>query len=172
MKHLWKTLLYPVGVVLIAASAWAAANEMSIQVKKAVLRDKPSFLGRPAAYAVYGDRVRVADRQGDWVHVETPAGAAGWVHASAVTAKRIVLKAGAADAPSSASADELALAGKGFNADVEAEFKAANRDVDYRWVDTMEGMNFSPNELSRFLRQGGVAPAGPGQRRRAQGGAQ
>jgi hypothetical protein len=57
-----------------------------------------------------------------------------------------------------ASGEELAVAGKGFNADVEKEFKVDHADIDFTWVDTMEQMKVSPQELMSFLTEGGVQP--------------
>jgi len=70
--------------------------------------------------------------------------------------KRIVLKAGGRDAQVGASSGELALAGKGFNADVEAEFKARNRDIDFSWVDRMQAMKVPPERIAAFLQEGGL----------------
>jgi hypothetical protein len=84
----------------------------------------------------------------------------GWLHASALTKKRIAMQAGARDAQTAASGDELALAGKGFNSDVEAEFRSQNRGADFAAVDRMERIRVTPAESKEFLRAGGVAPAG------------
>jgi hypothetical protein len=48
------------------------------------------------------------------------------MHESALSAKRVKMQAGGT-AKTGATSDELALAGKGFNKDVEAQFKAAMR---------------------------------------------
>jgi hypothetical protein len=80
------------------------------------------------------------------------------MHASALSEKRIVLKAGGKDAEVAASGGELALAGKGFNADVEAEFKARNRKIDFSWIDRMQAMKVPPEKITAFLQEGGLAP--------------
>ncbi len=57
----------------------------------------------------YGDRVYVVSGQGAWTQVfMAAAGIKGWVHTSALTQKKIVLKAGAADVNKTATSDELA----------------------------------------------------------------
>jgi hypothetical protein len=87
---------------------------------------------------------------------ETPT---GWVHKSALTRKRIKLQAGRQDVQVAASSDELALAGKGFNSDVEAEFKTKHRDVDFTWIDRMGEIVISEQEIQAFIKQGELQPA-------------
>ncbi len=91
------------------------------------MRGTPSFLGQVVTGVSYGQSVEKLGAQGPWVQVRTAEGKAGWMHESALTAKRIAAGTGGASARSGASGDELALAGKGFNADVEAQFKAVAR---------------------------------------------
>lgn len=147
-------------LVAVGTSALAAApSEMSVQVKNGQLRASPSFLGKVIDPVAYGDRVTVVQQQGDWIKIGAPGGKTGWIHQSALTPKRIVVKAGSGDVQTGASGSELALAGKGFNSDVEAEFKANNQDVDFTWVDKMEKMKVSAEESAAFLKQGGVSPA-------------
>lgn len=146
---------------LIAMTAAALADEpvaMSVQVKSGQIRATPSFLGQLVAPLNYGDRLQVLDKQGDWCKVTAPGGQTGWVHSSALTKKKVVLKAGTQDAQAAASSDELALAGKGFNAEVEADFKARNQNIDFAWVDRMEKMKVAPELMQRFLQEGGIQP--------------
>lgn len=142
----------------LAVSVSAAPQTMSVQVQNGQLRAQPSFLGASVAPLAYGDVVTVLEEQAGWMKVQTADGKQGWIHNSALTRKRIVLRADAKDAPTAASADELALAGKGFNSDVEAEFKAQNKDVDYTWVDKMEKIKVDPLEIRKFLSEGKVTP--------------
>jgi hypothetical protein len=151
------------GVMMAATLAQAAGrgDMLSLQVREGSLRASPSFLGRVTATAAYGDRFEVVARQGDWVEVRAPEGSArGWVHQSALTAKRIVLKGGEADAQVAASSGELALAGKGFNSDVEAAFREENRKADFATVDRMAAWKVTADEARAFLAAGGVAPEG------------
>lgn len=147
-------------LVLAAAGAPAAMpSEMSVQVRNGQLRATPSFLGKIVGPVGYGDRVSVVMQQGDWVKVTSPRGTSGWIHESALTRKRIVMKAGAEDVNAAASGDELALAGKGFNQQVENEFKAGHKDIDFTWVDRMGKITVSSADMQAFLKEGGVAPS-------------
>jgi uncharacterized protein YgiM (DUF1202 family) len=156
--------LLAAAVLLLAAGA-AFAAEMSVTVKQTQLRDKPSYLGKILGPLYYGDRVTVLDQSNKaWVKVTGPDGKlTGWVSASALTTKKIELAAGSENAQQSASSGEVALAGKGFNETVEQEYKADGK-LDYTWVDKMEQLTVSPDQLSTFITQGGLAsPEGGGQ---------
>jgi len=153
------------GLILLAATALAAGPvEMSVQVKSGQVLETPSFLGKVVARLNYGDRIQVLEQQGDWSKVTAPDGQTGWIHSSALTKKKIAMKAGSQNAQTAASGDDLALAGKGFNSDVEADFKAKNRNVDFTWVDKMEKIKVQPQAMQEFLKDGGIQPAEGGKR--------
>ena len=149
-------LLFVFFIMLTAAVAWSALGAMSVEVKSSPLRTAPSFLGSPAATVNYGDRVEVLQQQGDWAEVSAPGGKKGWIHQSALTKKKVVLGSGGSNAQLGASGEELSLAGKGFNKDVEEKFKAGHRNADFTWVDKMETMIVSPSEMVAFLKEGGL----------------
>lgn len=150
-------LMWFTGTVALAAEPVS----MSVQVKEGQIRSAPSFLGKIVGRAAYGERVSVTGEKGAWLQIRVPGKAAqGWMHASALTRKKIVLKAGAADVRQATSSDEIALAGKGFNEQVEGEFRAKNPNIDFAWVDRMEQVNISQAEIQRFLEAGKVVPEG------------
>jgi len=132
---------------------------MSVQVKQGQVRATPSFLGKIVATLSYGDRVEALEDKNGWMKIVPPGNKApGWMHASALTEKKIVFKAGSKEAETGASGGELALAGKGFNADVEAEFKSKHKDIDFTWIDRMEEIKAPPGKISAFLREGQLTP--------------
>jgi hypothetical protein len=134
---------------------------MSVQVKKCQLRNQPSFMGKIVTTLSYGDQVTVSEEKESWLNVVPAAkGSSGWVHISALSAKQIVLNADSRDVPGSTSSGEIALAGKGFNQQVEQEYQEQNRNVDFSWVDKMEKIVVSQQEIQSFLQQGGLAGEG------------
>lgn len=159
-----KIILLVVFLGLAASAALSAGPKMlSIQVRKGQLRAEPSFLSKVIATLSYGDRIELYEEKEAWKKVGMQGKpVSGWIHASAVTTKRIMLNPGKKDIEAAASSDELALAGKGFNADVESEFKAKHRDIDYAWVDHMEKIKISTAEMQAFLKEGKVSPAAGG----------
>lgn len=158
----WFARALGITLALTALAASAADKVMSVQVKTGELRESPSFLGRVVTTIPYAERVTVTAQQGAWMKASTSRGAAGWIHSSALTTKKIVLQTGE-QAQTAASTDELALAGKGFNSDVEAQFKAQNRTANFAAVDRMETIVIPPAKLADFLREGGVSPKGGAQ---------
>ncbi len=146
---------------LMAGTAQADDTTLSVHVRETVLRERPSFLGKVVGQLRYGDRVQVVARQGPWRRIQGPdIDGAGWVHASALNRKRVVLRAGADDVKSAASGEELALAGKGFNSNVESKYKSRNPALDFTWIDRMEQIDYPLGELEAFLRKGGLGDAG------------
>jgi uncharacterized protein YgiM (DUF1202 family) len=133
------------------------AKTMTVQVKKCQLRNKPSFLGKIITNLAYADQVTVEQKKVDWyrvIPVNNKKG--GWVHISALSTKEIVLNPDSKDIENAASSDELALAGKGFNEEVENDFKKKNKNVDFIWVDRMEKIVVASNEMQSFLKNGGL----------------
>ncbi len=144
-------------VVLAAMCAWAA-QQMSVQVKETQMRAKASFLGASVAKLAYGAQVTVLETKSPWLRVRAASGKEGWVHQSALTTKKVQLASGGTNAATGAGSDELALAGKGFSAEVEETFKAANADLDFAWVDRMETWRVSAEDAEEFLAAGQVTP--------------
>jgi len=150
-------------LIALAGAALCAAppDRMSVQVKTGQVRSQPSFLGKITATLAYGDRIAVIDARDAWIHIRVPDSAtAGWMHATALTEKKIVLSAGDADVDPAATTDDLALAGKGFNRQIEGEFKAKNRNINFRWIDKMETFVVTQEEMVRFISAGTLSPRG------------
>jgi len=135
----------------------APLKTLSVQVKEGQVRSTPSFLGKIIAKPSYGDRVEVIQDRGTWKKVTVRGGVQGWMHASALTTKQIVLRAGSQDVQTSATGGEIALAGKGFSEEVEKQYKNLSH-LDYRWVDRMEKFQVTTEQMQAFLKQGDITP--------------
>lgn len=134
---------------------------MNVQVKKTQVRSSPSFLGKILTDIPYAKMVYIVEKKAPWIKVGIPvSGIEGWVHASALTTQKIEIKAGASDVAQAATDDEVALAGKGFNKQVEREFRLKNQDIDFTWIDKMEAIVISPVEMQKFLQEGSIFPEG------------
>jgi hypothetical protein len=162
MKQLRKALFVLVIIGFAGGVAFAFGKKvLSVQVKEAHVRSAPSFLSEIVGRFFYGDRLRVAEKRGSWCKVGPTEGAVkGWMHASALTKKKVVLEPGEADVEEAATTDELALAGKGFNKQAEEHFSTNNPDADYTWIDRMEKIVVSNDRMRRFLEEGGLSPKG------------
>lgn len=142
-------------VVLISVSvvtALCAQTMMSVEVRETQVRSTPGFLGRIDAVLNYGDRVEVLEETQGWARIRHGV-STGWVHASALTTRRIVMQAGEADVQRAATSSEVALAGRGFNQEVEDRYRAES-GLDYDTVDRMEGYALDPERLAAFLSEG------------------
>jgi uncharacterized protein YgiM (DUF1202 family) len=147
----------------LAGLAFLQATPMSVNVKETKIRATPSYLGRILGVARDGDRLEVLEKQNGWAKVNLPSGKGqGWVNLSALQEKRIALKAGDAAAAGGASSGEVALAGKGFNKEVEAQYRDETQ-LDYTWIDRMESYRVSPEQVLAFLQAGGLKAAGGAQ---------
>jgi uncharacterized protein YgiM (DUF1202 family) len=156
-----KQLVLSLALVFTAAVAIAAAvKTMSVQNRKAELRDTPTPFGRVLSSLSYGDKVTVEEQNGPWMKISM-AGASGWIHSSALTTKRIIMASGDG-AQTAASSDEVAMAGKGFNPEVEAQFKANHKDIDFKWVDRMEKIVIPPPKIKAFVEAGGQTASSQG----------
>lgn len=148
--------------LVIAVAAIADQNLMSVTVRQAPVRATPSFLGKILATLSYGDRVQVDSRRGDWVQIALPSGdGEGWLAASALTNTEVALTSGGA-LSSGASSGEVALAGKGFNEQVEQQYESETH-LDYREVNLMEKDTVPVDRLVAFLEAGGLAGQGGAQ---------
>jgi hypothetical protein len=104
----------------------------------------------------YGTQVQTGQLQKGWYPVTMPDGKTGWLHESALSTKLIAMQAGTSDAATGVSSDEVALAGKGFNEQVEAKLKADGK-LDYTWVDRMAAFAVSADQINEFRAQGDLA---------------
>ncbi len=141
--------------LLMITSLFAAT--MSVQVNSTAMRGSPSFMGPVVQSLSYGDRVEVIEEGRGWIRVRAAGGSSGWVQESALSRKRIVLSSGS-NVSSGASTEEVALAGKGFNEDVEKEYRSQS-DLDYSWVDKMEEWERPVESLIAFLEEGDLEGA-------------
>lgn len=155
-----KIVCIVVVALVMALSALAGSSVLSVQVRKADIRETPSFLARIVGSAAYGDQVSVEQQSGPWMKVATSNGS-GWLHTSALTTKRLTMTADGTT-QRGASSGELALAGKGFNSAVEAEFKAGHRDIDFGPVDRMEQIRIPMATLQQFAQSGELHPPAGG----------
>lgn len=144
------------GLLLVVSAGVALAAPLSVQVRNGKVRATPSQLGTVVATVDYGAVVEADAAQKGWYPVTTAEGKKGWLHESALSRKPITMQAGTNDAATGASSDEVALAGKGFNEQVEAKLRAEGK-LDYTWVDRMSGFNVDPNAISQFLKEGHLA---------------
>ncbi len=170
-------------MVLLGAAAIGpngqAADEMSVQVKSTQVRDSDSYLGKPLYELHFGDRVTVVQKGAAWMKVQPVNTAAvkfsagvpddaktyvGYVNKSALTTKRVVLKADQ-NAQLAASSEDVALAGKGFNDEVERAYQAEHPNLATAFttlnhIETDAVYTPSAADISAFRAAGGLNGGG------------
>ncbi len=140
----------------ILSSCILFADTMSVQVKNTYLRTTPSFLGKKITQLNYADKVTVNKEQNSWINIYSPLkNKSGWVHSSALSNDRIVLK-GSDDAAQDASKSEIVMAGKGFSKEVESQYKQQNRSLNYKLVDQMEKSTIKSENIVKFAKNGSL----------------
>jgi len=131
------------------------AETLIVKVQSTNLRKTPKFYGAVVQALKSGDKVEKVTSQPDgWIQVKTAAGAVGWIHSSAVAVQKFNLTAMDAGLKTQASASEVALAGKGFNKQVEESFRAKNKEANFAEVDRMQQLKVTSTALEQFMKQG------------------
>jgi uncharacterized protein YgiM (DUF1202 family) len=141
---------------IFSLAVLAGQKLMNVQNRTADVRSSPDPLGDVVATLKLGDKVTVNDDGGKWLKATTENGKTGWINSSDLSKKTVSMNAGGRDAELAASSGEMAVASKGFSSQVEADFKAKNKDVDFAPVDRMEKIKITVGEIKKFLEAGGL----------------
>jgi uncharacterized protein YgiM (DUF1202 family) len=152
-----KLLIIGVTIVFVAL---LLAETLIVKVQTTYVRKEPKFYSSPIATLNAGDSVTQITAQAGWFRVRTSKGIEGWIHSQAVAAGKLKVAAMDKSLKMSATADEVALAGKGFNKQVEDEYKSRNKGISFNEVERMLRIKVSPDELRRFLMEGKLAEFG------------
>jgi uncharacterized protein YgiM (DUF1202 family) len=152
MKKTWYALVLILFVISAAGSAFAGT--VTVRQKMAKVRTQPKFYAPEVATVQRGEWLEEISRSGQWLKVQTPAGAQGWVHSSACVLKKLKLSTAESMGAGNVSADEVALAGKGFNPVVERKYREAHPELNYRLLDQIESYDVDEAEIIRFMQEG------------------
>lgn len=145
-------LLIAVALALTAAAAYAST--ITVLVQQTALRKRPQSYSPSVGTAKLGQKFESAGLEAGFHKTS-----GGYIHSSAVTERKVRL--GSADSVGgSASSEEVTLAGKGFNAQVEKSYGQKNAAANFAAVDAMERRSVSEAELFAFLRAGGLLEGG------------
>jgi SH3-like domain-containing protein len=145
---------------VLAVFVFLLAETVVVKIKTTSVRKDPKFTSAAVAALKAGDALEKLETQSGWVRVRTKAGVVGWVHSTAITAKRITLTASDKTMQTQASAGEVALAAKGFNKQVEDKYRAANPDLDFASVDALEKLKPTAAEVEAFMKLGHLGEYG------------
>jgi len=134
-------------VLLFAGTAFSQTSQTRyVAVQNTVLKSSTGFFARNLQTLSFGDAVTLISTNGRWSQVSFGT-QTGWVASSDLSTRRIVTSNS-----SSISANEVALAGKGFSPEMEREYR--NSGLDYSIVDQMEQIEVSSDDLLLFIDEG------------------
>lgn len=131
-----------------------AAETVRITTRENAVRSECRFFAPVKLKVVLGDTLKVSGHKGDWLLVSAK-GVSGCIHKSAVE-ERNFASSGRAASTGGASSDEVSLAGKGFNPQVEAGYRKSGKNLNYAAVDEISRLSVSEKSLESFIKQGGL----------------
>ena len=146
-----------VSLLLLLSVLSAAAETSSVTVKKAAVKKSPRVFSKTVETLHYADQVEILVRAKGWVQVELADGRSGWIRSTHLSKPELSLQAGEQMVDVAASDEELTLAGKGFDSQIESNYRQQNAEVDYAWIERMLSYHSDEAELIRFLEQGGLS---------------
>lgn len=132
----------------------AVAETIQVTTRENAVRSECRFFAPVKLKVVLGDRLTVRGRKGDWYLVSAK-GVNGCIHKSAVESRSFAA-AGKGARSGGTSADEVSLAGKGFNPQVEAGYRKSGKGLNYAAVDEISRIAVDEKSLESFVVQGGL----------------
>lgn len=142
---------------MAAAAALAAAGSVTVAVEQAKVRKNKAFYAPVVATVRFQQSLEAGPAEDGWLPV-TVSGKPGWLHESAVASKAGKVRAGQWSGHAEATQEEVTLAGKGFNEDVERSYRSSRTGLDYAGVDAMEARVVEDAALGAFMRAGKTLP--------------
>lgn len=133
---------------------------LTVTRKTTKMRTQKRAFAPAVADLAEGDRLRLEKKEGAWYLVAFDS-KSGFVHASDVSAKSDVRLSGEG-VRESYSASEAAAARKGFNPQVEQEYRADNPRLEmaFQLLDRIQGREIDESDVLAFIQSGGLAGGG------------
>jgi len=140
-------------ILLVAGFAAAQVSRggtLYVAIKTVDLKSGTGFFASNRGSLNYGAQVTVLQVSGKFVEVRSVAtpSLTGWTASANMSTRQVV-----AGTTGTASTREVAMAGKGFNQEVENSFRA-QQNLNYDDVDRVEAITIDLNALRRFLEEG------------------
>ncbi len=134
--------------ILLMLPAIAFAESLTVKTEKAAIRSRPSFISEILANVTHNNSVEVIKKQGAWRMIEFGQHE-GWMHVLSLIQPERKFQAGKV-IDQRVSSKEISLAGKGFNSDVERAYKKQQGSLGYVWVNNMEKIKVTSEQLEQF----------------------
>jgi esterase/lipase superfamily enzyme len=144
-----------VGCLVFFIAGFAAAQigpgrTLYVSVKTVDLKSSSGLIANTVTTLNYGDEVTVKQVNGKFVEVRSvkDPSLSGWTASANFSTKKII-----SGNTSTMSAKEVALAGKGFNQDVENSYSTQGQ-INFSDVDKIETITIDDSTLTRFIEEG------------------
>lgn len=143
-------------VIGVSIAAWAA-KPLTIQVREVQVKSAPNYLSGTVGTLGFGAAVEVSGEEGNWYRIATPQ---GFIPKNATGTAKANVDSSQKYAAKGVSNDETALAGKGFNPQVEQQYKRDNAQLAaaFAQVDRVERMDVPLSSLQQFIAIGKLNP--------------
>ena len=152
-----KALMASLGLCLAAGNVpQGDGTILTVTKKETKLRTQKRALSTPVCDLKEGDKLTMKAKDGVWFAVNYQS-QSGFIHSSDVSDKKEVRLSGEG-VRENYSASEQSAARKGFNPQVEKEYRGQNPKLEpaFKAVDAIQAKKISDAELERFLKDGGL----------------
>ncbi|KWT91060.1 hypothetical protein [Candidatus Magnetominusculus xianensis] len=141
-------------VILLLVPALVYSETMQVITKENAVRADCNFYSAVKAMVKYADTLEIVSTKGDWYMVKF-GDKSGCIHKTALN-KTAVALAKTEGGKHTASKDEVSLAGKGFNPQVEDAYKKKHPELDFDLVTKIEGFTVPAEKVAAFIKDGGL----------------
>lgn len=156
MKLLFLLMLFSLSLATAEDAETQVGDEVAIAVQNQSIYPMPAFYASPVEPVSYGTMAVIDEINGEWYRITTALNQDGWIHCTSVTGA-IQTESGGVSASGDVTSDEIMLAGRGFNQDIEETYSGEHPDLDFTLVDNMEtSWTVSPQQLYQFLVDGNL----------------
>ncbi|HOF11315.1 MAG TPA: SH3 domain-containing protein [Treponemataceae bacterium] len=147
-KHVSIVLIF---LFLLPCVFAKAGDTMYVNVKESILKSGTGFFASKLGTVYYGDTVIILAEAGKWTQIELKENPSnkGWIPSTNLTKKKII-----SGKTQNLSESELALAGKGFSAEVEDAMKQRHGELRFDLVDKIENNYVGDEDLLEFIVEG------------------
>lgn len=141
----------------LSSVAQESGQSLAVSVREGQLRSAPGFLSGIEAIVRYGESLTILERSGEWLRARRDSDESeGWIHSSALAPPEELNLTGEQRTAGETTSREVALAGRGFNEQVEREYQE-QQELDFGPVTAMEELILPTTDLAAFLDQIGAA---------------
>lgn len=151
MNRILKIIL----LLSLVISTPVLADTMRVITKENALRETCRFYAPVKSPLKNGDTLELISTEGDWYKVRFKE-ISGCIHKSAVETKSVSTFQGLGSQKQGATEQEVALAGKGFNHEVERAFQSKHPEIKYNLVDAIEKYKVDEKRVFDFIKMGGL----------------